>query len=107
LASIKIGEKLNEKSVFINNESNSTGENSETQVLSNFLVQTNSFTSSSGSNSSMSSPKEFSTEKFSTNTLTSFKAVNFNKDLVENKPSNLNKSNSNQIQMKNMIMPKK
>ena len=47
------------------------------QILSNFLVQTNSFTSSSGSNSnsSMSSPKDPSTEKFITTCVTKHKKM--------------------------------
>lgn len=57
----------------------------------------------------MSSPKDPSTEKFITNNLTAFKAVNFNKEATESKSSILDKTNSNKSEnkIKNLIMPKK
>ena len=57
----------------------------------------------------MSSPKDPSAEKFITNNLTAFKAVNFNKEATESKSSILDKTNQNKNENKinKMIMPKK
>ena len=126
----KVSEKTNDKISPKNYELNNAQTPTETtmlnpynvkpneQQISNFLVQTNSFTSSTNSanNSSLSSPKESSNEKLTTN-LNAFNAVNF-KEALDSKStiasvnvSNVNKSHPNLIssenKIKNMILPKK
>ena len=126
----KISEKTNDailpKNYELNNDqflteiprSNPNNIKPNEQQISNFLVQTNSITSSTNSanNSSLSSPKESSNEKLATN-LNAFNAVNF-KEGIDSKSkiasvnvSNVNKSHPNlsssENKIKNMILPKK
>ena len=86
-----------------------TLKSNDIQISSNFLVQTNSFTSSSGSNSSMLSAQEGP----SSNPTSTFKLINF-KEAVDSKAligstsnnNNNNNGSSTVTKINNLIMPK-